>query len=413
VPFPATAHHRKEPDVTQAVATAPAPAAQQQAAAKAPVILKPFKVGAQYIDTDPFDRTVTLNAGTQNLDQFEIGGDGYLTDVYILVENTVTTSTATATGTASVGVLLEDAPYTVLDSLVFTDTGGGEIVGPINGFDLYVIDKWGGYRFQDDPEANTDLFTSVSNATASSSASGSFSFMLRIPVEIVPRDALGALPNKSSSTPFKVKTRVAAIASVFASASTVGGSCRIRMFPVNYWEPTRDDGSGNAVADQPPGVNTTQYWNVTPYTSALNLSQILSNSVGYPNRNLGFVVRDVNGSRATGETDFPDPFLLQLQSNIVINRNKKIWKRRMTADYGYTAAGDAAGQKDNGLYWETYCRDFQAKPGWENRRGLLRTTDGMKMQIKGTFGGSGNHVITVYTNYYGIPQGVTLGQLTT
>jgi len=390
------------------------PPAAQPGQAKKPVVLKPFRIGVQEIDDEAYDVTVTLNAGTQNLTpQYEIPSTGFLNDIYILVENTVTSSTATATGTGAVGVLAADGPYNVIDTLVFTDTNNSEIIGPIGGYDLYVIDKWGGYCFQDDPEANTDLFTATTNATASSTASGSFSFCLRIPVELVPRDALGSLPNKSSSTPFKVKVAVAAIATVYVSSSTVGGSCRFRMTPVSYWQPTATDGSGNAVANQPPGVNTTQYWNKTDYlVSAGNMTQLLTNSVGFPVRNLGFLLRDSNLSRATGETDWPDPFKLQLQSNIIIDRIKKIWKKMLTEDYGYLAAGETAGLKDNGLYWQQYCRDFGPKPGWETRRGYLRTTDGMRMQAKGTIGGSGTHTLTVYTNYIGIGQGANLASIT-
>src|SRR5690242_3579455 len=382
---------------------------------KKPVALKPFRVGVQVIDDEPYDVTVTLNAGTQTLTpQYEVPSTGFLNDIYILVENTVTSSTATATSTSTgVGVLAADGPYNVNDSITFTDTNNAEIIGPITGWDLYVINKWGGYCFQDDPEANTDLFTSTTNATASSSAAGSFSFMLRIPVELVPRDGVGSLPNKSSSTPFKVKTQVAAIATVFANSATVGGSCRFRMTPVSYWEPTATDGSGNPVADQPPGVNTTQYWNKTDYiVSAGSMTQLLTNSVGFPVRNLGFVLRDSNLSRTQGESDWPDPFKLQLQSNIVIDRIKKVWKKMLTEDYGYGAASDSSNGKDLGLYWQQYCRDFGQKPGWETRRGYLRTTDGMRLQAKGTVGGSGTHTFTVFTNYVGVGANTSLAAIT-
>jgi hypothetical protein len=382
---------------------------------KQKVMPKPFRVGVQSIDDEPYDISVTLTSGTQNLTpQYEVPSTGFLNDIYILVENTVTSNTATATSTSTgVGVLSADGPYDVIDSLIFTDTNNSEIIGPITGWDLYVINKWGGYCFQDDPEANTDLFTLTSNATASSSASGSFSFCLRIPVELVPRDAVGSLPNKSASTPFKVKVQVAAISTVYANSATVGGSCRFRMTPVSYWEPTATDGSGNPVANQPPGVNTTQYWNKTDYTvNAGSATVLLTNSVGFPVRNLGFVLRDSNLSRAQGETDFPDPFKLQLQSNIIIDRLKKIWKKRLTEDYGYGATSDAANGKDNGLYWEPYCKDFGPKPGWETRRGYLRTTDGMRLQAKGTIAGTGSHTLTVFTNYVGLGAGTSLASIT-
>lgn len=402
--------------------TAPQAPGQAPAGGKQPVALKPFRVGVQVIDDDPYDVTVTLTQSTQTLTpQYEIPSTGFLNDVYILVENVVTSSTATAVSTTTgVGVLSENGPFDVIDSITFTDTNSSEIIGPIGGWDLAMIDKWGGYCFQDDPRANPDLFASTANATASSSAAGSFKFVLRIPVELVPRDALGSLPNKSSSTPFKVKVTVASIATVYANSATVGGACRFRMTPKSYWEPTATDGSGNAIANQPPGVNTTQYWNKTDYTVAAgSFSTLLTNSVGFPVRNLVFVLRDSNLSRAQGETDFPDPFKLQLQSNLVINRIKALWKKEISENYDYGSAGtsltsgtgDGDGQKDNAVYVEPFNKDFGPKPGWETRRGYLRTTDGMRLQAKGTIGGTGTHTLTVLTNYIGVGAGSSLGQL--
>lgn len=396
----------------------PAPQGGGNAAAKpkAPVLLRPFKVGVQVVDDEPYDVTVTLGTGTQTLTpQYEIPSTGYLNNVYILVQNTVTSSTATATSTSTgVGVLTADGPYNVIDTIIFTDTNNAEIIGPIGGWDLYVIDKFGGYAFQGEAEANTDLFSATTNATASSSASGSFSFWLRLPVELVPRDALGSLPNKSASTPFKVKTTVAPIATVYANSATVGGACRFRMFPDSYWEPTATDGSGNQIANQPPGVNTTQYWNKTDYTVNVgSMSVPLTNSVGYPVRNIGWCLRDSNLSRTQGESDWPTPFKLQLQSNIVLDRIKEYWKIRITEAYGYLSTGEGSGQKNNGVYFHPFCADFTGKPGWETRRSYLRTTDGMRMQAKGTILGSGTHTLTTYTNYVGVGQGSSLAAITT
>lgn len=393
---------------TQAPPT-PAAGKQQQVAPRA------FKIGAQEVDDDPYDVSKTLTTAPQTLTpQYEVPSTGFLRNIYVLVENTVVGSTSTVTGTAGVGVLKEDGPYNAIASLTFTDTNNAEIVGPIAGWDLYVISKWGGYAFQDDPEVNPDLFTVTANATASSAAAGSFSFMLRIPSELVPRDALGALPNKSSSTPFKVKIQLSAIADIYNTSITVGGTCRVRMFPDSYWEPTPTDGSGNPVATNPPGVNTTQYWNKTDYTlQSGSATPQFVNSVGFPVRNLFWVLRDSNGSRLQGESDFPDNFKLQLQSNIVLNRPKIYWKKRITEQWGYLGAGDSAGQKDNGLYGHPFCADFYGKPGWETRRSYLRTTDGMRLGGKMTIGGTGVHVLTVYTNYVGVGPGTSLAAITT
>jgi len=395
-----------------------APAGQQQGApagnGNAPVMMRPFRIGVQYIDDEVFDRSVTLNAGTQQLDQYNIPSTGFLDDVYLVVQNTVT-ATATASGQ---GAGLENAPFCVIDTFTFTDTNSSEIMGPIDGWDLAMISKWGGYCFNDDPRANADLFTAPTSATASGSANGSFSFVLRVPIELVPRDALGTQPNKSSSTPFKIKITVASIAAIYTSAATQGGVCRFRMMPKSYWEPTATDGSGNPVANQPPGVNTTQYWNKTPYQGLSgNMSLDLTNSVGFPIRNLMFVAttQETTPSRAHGETDWPSPARLQIQSNFTIDRIKEIWKKQITEDYNYTVAGDGAGQKDNGLYIEPYCRDFAHKPGWETRRGYMRTSDGMRLKFKGTLGSTGYngaHQVNVYTNFVGVGAGTSLAALT-
>jgi hypothetical protein len=400
--------------MTAPTQAAPAAKAKDPADSKKPVVLRPFRIGAQPVDDEVYDVTVTLAQGSQQLTpQYNVPSTGFLNDVYILVENTVTgTATATSTSTGF-GVLVEDGPFSVIDTITFTDTNSAEIVGPISGWDLAMIQKWGGYCFVDDPRANGDIFSVTTNATASAAGAGSFSFILRIPCELVPRDALGSLPNKSSSTPFKVKTLVAGLSGIYANTATPAGSCRFRMTPVSYWQPTESDGSGNPVAQQPPGVNTTQYWNKTDYTvNSGSFSPTLTNSVGFPDRNLLFVLRDTNGSRAQGESDWPDPFKLQLQSNIIVDRVKRIWKRFITEDYNYSVAGDGAGQKDNGLYNVPFCKDFYMKPGWETRRGYLRTTDGMRMQPKGSIGGSGTHKLTVFTNFVGIGQGSSLAQLT-
>lgn len=377
------------------------------------VVYRPFRVGVTDIDDDPYDERKTLSTGVQQLRTYDVPSTGYVNDLYILVESTVTGSTATATGTGAVGVVKEDGPFNVLNNIKFMDTGQSEIVGGITGYDLYIIDKWGGYAFQDDARSATGLYSVTSNATASSSAAGSFRFMLRVPLQLVPRDALGSLPNKSQSTPYKLHIQLAAISTVFVNSATVGGEVRVRIVPAGYWEPTPTDGDGNPVAGNPPAVNTTQFWTRNEYEVPSGKYTIpLTNSVGYPLRNLIFMQYSDDGTRATGETEWPDDFILQLQSNIVINRFKLYWAKRILEDYGYTyPASDTAGAKDNGVWALPFCRDFGPKPGWETRRGYLRTSEGMKLLAKGTWGGAGTTV--VLTNYVGIGAGATLAQVTT
>lgn len=372
---------------------------------KKQVPLRPFKVGAQSMDDTVYDETVTTTASTQRLPLYNVPSNAFLEDVYILVE-------ATTAGNGNAVTFAADGPFNVFDTIRFTDTNNADLCGPLNGWELYVINKYGGYRFSDDPKASP-----VYSATTGAGATGgSFTFVLRLPVELVPRDALGALVNKSASTPYRVVATLAATADIYGVAPTAAPSVHVRMTPVNYWQPTAQDGSGNPVAQQPPAMGTTQYWNVTPYTVAAGaMNEQLTASTGFPIRNLVFVLRDSNSSRTQGEADWPDPFRLQLQSNILVDRLQPLWQHYIAQDYGYTAATSdtTPNARDNGVYVLPFCRDFGPKPGWENRRSYLRTTDGMRLNAQGTIGGAGAHTLTVLTNYVGVGAGATLAQITT
>jgi len=392
------------PVATQ-TANGTAGAGKQTGGKAAAIPLRPFKVGAQAIDEEPYDRTLTQTTSARRFEQYDVPSTAYLKHIEMLVEVTTAANAATV-------VFTEDAPWNVLDVIDFLDTGNSEIITQITGFDLMIINKYGGYFFSDDPRASPVYFAT---AGVGGGLGGSAAFVLRIPVEVVVRDALGALPNKSQSTPFKVKVTLAASTSVYTTPPTTLGTVRLRMLPISYWEPTKTDSAGNPIASQPPGVGFTQYWTKDePSSPAGSFTTDLNNSTGYPIRNLIFILRDSTGSRAQGESDFPDPFRLQLQANIMKSTVKPLWRDRIAKAFGYVGAvGDGLNTKENGVYPLWYTNDFGHKPGWENRREYLRTTDGMRLQIKGTILGSGQHKWTVLTNYVGTPGGVNLAQLTT
>ncbi len=374
---------------TAAPASQGAPPAPAQGKA-APVAARPFRYGVQHVDEAPYDQTVTTTTSTQQLLVYEIPSTGFLEYVDILVEGTTSGNSANVTYAAN-------GPFAVGDTVQFVDTNNQPIVGPFSLWELAMINKYGGYTTNDDPRNNA-VYSAV---TGTGSTGGSFAFGLRIPLELVERDGLGSLPNKSASTPFKIKVTLAATASIYGTAPTSAPSVRIRMVPKSYWQPQGADMFGNPLSQNPPAVNTTQYWQQSTFTIAAgNFAQQLSSSIGFPIRNLGFVLTDSNGSRSQGESDWPDPFKLQLEANVIVDRLKKVWQTNIARDYGYSGAvGDGALGKDNGVYFETFCKDFTHRPGWETRRGYLVTTDAMRLQAKGSIGGSGAHTLSVLTNY--------------
>lgn len=359
----------------------------------APVQPRAFRVGVQSHDEINYDQTVSTTASTQDLPVLNIPPAGFLRGVYIVVE-------ATTAGNAATVTFAQDGPFIAIDTIVLEDVNSAPIIGPFTGFDLFAVDKYGGYAFQDDPKVSP-TYTAITGAGATG---GSFSFILRLPVELVNRDALGPLPNKSGTAMFKVRTRLSATATIYGTAPTAAPSVRVRMQQVDWWDPDETDMKGRPLAQNPPAVQTTQYWSKAPYTVNAGAVRQGLERVGYLIRNLIFILRDNSGSRTVGETNWPDPFILQFEANILITRLRAVWRHDIIRNYDYSgfAQGggtiDGGGARDSGVYVEPFCLDFGLKPGAETRRGYLPTSPATRLEVQGTLGGSGAQTLTVLTN---------------
>jgi hypothetical protein len=355
-----------------------------------PIITRPFRVGAQSRDELQYDQTASTSTSTVDLPNLVVQPTGYLRHLYLLVEATCTGNSATVTAAA-------DGPFNVFDTIQFNDVGNKPILGPLTGWDLYVINKYGGYDFNDDPR-NSPAY---SYTTGSGSSGGSFTFALRIPIELVARDALGCLPNQSATSTYTLRMRLTATTNIYGTDPTNAPSVRVRVQPVSWWEPDPTDLKGRPQAVAPPALQTTQFWQKNPYTVNAGVARVPLEGVGWPIRELVYYLTDSNGSRSQGESDWPDPFELRVDTTRLVSRLKTLWKDQMARSYGYGGAlsDSAAGGKDNSVYVEPFCVDFGPKPGWETRRGYLPTTQSTRLEVEGTIGGSGSHTFTVLMCY--------------
>jgi hypothetical protein len=336
-----------------------------------------------------YDETQTLTAGTQDLRVLEVPPSGFLRGVYVMVDGISEDNLATVVATNN------NAPFSVIDSIAFEDTNSKPIVGPFNGYDLYLVNKYGGYFNSSDPKASS-IFTSVVGAAGTIT----FNFVLRIPVELVARDALGALPNKSGTNKFKVRVRLAPIANVYSTAPTNAPSVRVRMIQDGWYEPNQTDLKGRPLAQNPPAVQTTQFWTKGTYNQATGDQRIqIQQGLGYLLRNLVFInypaaslTRD-----ATSDADFPDPATIQFEANDMVTRPLALWQHLIAQQYDYTAANEAAKGRDFSVYPFPFMLDFGLMPGAETRRGYLPTSDASRLEFRGSFGAATN--FTVLANY--------------
>jgi hypothetical protein len=367
---------------------------------------RPFRVGVQSKDEINYDVTTTGSTSTQDLPVLNIPPAGFLRGLSVLVE-----TISGNTGTVAVA-FKEDAPYNVLETVVLEDVNSQPICGPFSGYELMLVNKYGGYSFSNDPrKAAGPAYYALSGAgtTAASPGSaqgGAYSFVLRVPVELVQRDGLGSLPNKSGTSMFKLRLRLNTTANVYATAPGSAWVTRIRVSQVNWWDPPETDLKGRPLSQNPPAVQTTQYWTKASPTVSASTTRVPLQRVGFPIRNLIFVLRDTSGTRSgSGSSAFPDPFTLLFESTNLIVRLKTAWLKLIADRYGYwraeaLAGGTAGGDIDaidTAVFPEAFNLDFGHAPGQETRMGYLPTSSATRLEAQGSFG-TGAGTLVILTN---------------
>jgi hypothetical protein len=356
------------------------PAAQQQKQRP-----RSFLVGTQDVwEGGDYDQTYTATAA-QGAIPWALQATGWLRGLYLLVQGTgLTAGTATA-----------DAPFIVFSNIELDDVNNEAIFGPFDGYTAFLTNKYGGYYYADDP--GTAPIYNVNGTTTTNN----FTFLLYIPLEIVNRDPIGAVASVNNTASLTLRMSLNATSAVF---TTVTGTLAVRIRGTQdfYWEPRRADKQGRPISPEPPASGTTQYWTQGSLAIAGSgtINSQLITGLGYPFREYIFLLRDNTGSRAAGETNWPDPLVgLKFEANMLIsNVVKAFWQAMIARATGYTnGTMDARGNtgavpgKENGLYALFFNDDFFRNAiGGETRRGYLVTSPGSNMIYNGNVGGAGN-----------------------
>jgi hypothetical protein len=227
-----------------------------------------------------------------------------------------------------------------------------------------------------------------------------------LPLEIVQRDALGDIENKSSSSSYKVETVLEGSTTLYSQVPSTLGSVRLRIIEDGYTEPDATDSMGRALAQAPPAAGTIQYWGTEDGTlNAGNAKYLVQQGLGYSIRNIIFKLVDSTGSRSQGDADWPDPVTWTFGKVQLFNRYKNIWISKMAKDFGLTSAStDASLGRELGVFPWYLTKDFGLKPGDEARLAYLNTKPGNVLQWSGTIGGTGTHTLYCTVNWI-IPPG--------
>jgi len=367
------------------------PGTPSKGQAQTPQFRRPFVVGTRRVDKSTYDNSKIMTGAQQAMPQHELDANGFLSGVYVLVE----TSLASSTGAGTSVAFAADSPLNSIADIQLLDVNSKPIIGAsITGYDLYIINKYGGYAFSEDAKQSPVFF----NTTGTGTAAGNFAFILRLPVELVQRNALGSLINKNNVATYKINTIIAGSGDVYTTAPTTLPTVRIRYQQFGWMDPNSADMKGNPVEQNPPGVNSVQYWQKQIYN--VNAGALNTRLIGIDSlvRNLVFRMDAATGARLTGENDWPDPFTFLYETALPIQRLRPVWRHMIQQDYGYVNAIETAGGRDNGIYVEPFNKDFFLKPGAELTNQYLPVSSATALAMSGSVGGAGAHVITVLVN---------------
>lgn len=359
---------------------------KEQAAAVQP---RAFIAGSRKNDRDAgFDQTITLTTAEQSLRTYQVTPTGYLRHIAIIVENTSVNTTVTTVA------YQENGPFNVLSRVRVLDTNSREMLGTLSGYDIYILNKYGGYAFHQNDVKAAATYSATSGTALTA---GTFAFILFLPFEISARNGLGSQLNKSGAAQFQIEWAVAGTGTIFSTAPATSSSTRIRAALFSWLDPEPTDALGNAVMRTPPLLNTTQYWNKQTYEDVSNRFRF--QGVDGMVRMFILICYRNGSTRANGESDFPDPASLRYEESFLIqSRARILWRTMIAWTYGYDAAAEASKGRDNGVFpiWE-FIQDWVLKPGNELTREYLPVSSASNLEFEGTFSNANDVDVLVNT----------------
>jgi hypothetical protein len=320
------------------------------------------------------DRSQALGTTFETVD---IPAGDFTAGVYLQV-------TCTTAGNAAAVTFAADGPFSAIQEIQLLDPQGVPFQ-ILSGYELYLWNLLGGFTGQSD-QTLSPFYSTVTGAVGTG---GSFTFVLRIPAELFPRDGIGTLYNGATSSQFKVRLVLGASAAVYGVAPTALANVRVRMHSHGY-QLAQQLPSGHSFETEPPGGPIYNNLNrqIFQFSGAGNLTVPLVRK-GFLYREIIFIVRDNAGARSnTVCTD---------ATFTVDNINHwaapyDFW-RHVTWERGNLATGAT---QPAGVTLQSFCHDWDGKVGGETRDQYVPTTPGSIAQATFVVGAAGS--ITMLVN---------------
>lgn len=372
---------------------------QQTARTNAPMPI-PFTRAARRKSIQAFVATYALASGaTTNVAPIELPAAGFLRDLEVYIQVASSGNSATVAAPA-----VGDLPWNLVNSMQITNAAGDTIYVPINGYQLYLINKYSGiYPVPNCDPRNDPSF--VAATTGAGATAGTGALVLRIPFEIDPRDAFCSLPNLAANKAYQLLINFASISTIWQGGTAPNGAVAVTITIVmNYWnQPNAVNGDGIPQETAPRGAGSVSLWRlqIIPNIGGGNKVSQLYN-VGNVIRIAIFTLYDNASPNKRVDADWPAVSYFRLNNDQLLYKPTWQWLSQMRQAYGYgKTAGtkDTADNLDTGVY---VLSDFIQQHGNVQvdspRDQFLVTLDSTLWQHEGANFGSAANNVFVLTN---------------
>lgn len=306
----------------------------------------------------------------------DIPAGDFTAGVYIRVD-------CVTAGNAAAVTFAGDGPFSALQEIQLQDPQGIPFQ-ILSGYELYIWNLLGGFTGQSD-NAQSPYYVATTGAGATG---GSFSFVLRIPAELFPRDGVGSLFNGSTASQFKVRITLAASAAVYGVAPTTLAQVRVRLTSHGY-QLAQQLPSGHPFEQEPPGgpIYNNLTRQVFQWSGAGNLTVPLVRK-GFLYREILFIFRTAAGVR---DNAVVSDAVLRIDNVDHWNGSIAMW-RHVTWERNRVTAGSVL---PVGVTQQSFAHDWDGLTGGETRDQYVPTTPGSIVEMRLTATAAGSVTILV------------------
>lgn len=343
----------------------------------------------------------TLGGSAVAIPPIQIPAAGHLAGLELLVQ-IATTGNAAAT-TAPTGIT--DSPWNVFNQISVVNAAGDNIISPVDGYALYLINKYGSFRGQPpfvDPRKDA-YFSALTTGAGATAPTGQF--RLFVPFEIDPSQAFCAVPNLAANKAYILQLQLNPLASLYAGAGGNGtvpnGVTTVTITIIShYWSvPAAMNAGGVPQQQSPTGSGSVALWQIEPVVLTPGDKLVQCHNVGNVIREAIFVLRNSSGFRTP--TDWPALAQIVLNNDLMEYKPSVAWQAEMAERFGYNSGIiDVGGGLDSGVYvWSAPLIGENLLVSPSNARDpYLITQDATLLQIRGTSFGAGSSTLQIYTN---------------